>query len=40
MAKRLHAELVVNKKVPRAVAERAEAVAGDLEELVSQKAEA
>lgn len=40
MAKRLHAELVANKKVPRAVAERAEAVAADLEEMVTQKAEA
>jgi hypothetical protein len=40
MAKRLHAELVANRKVPAAVAERAEAVAADLEELLSQKAEA
>ena len=40
MAKRLHAELIANKKVPGAVAERAEAVAADLEELVTQKAEA
>ena len=40
LAKRLHAELLANKKVPRALAERAEAVAGDLEELVTQKAEA
>ena len=40
LAKRLHAELIANKKVPGAVAERAEAVAADLEELVTQKAEA
>jgi hypothetical protein len=40
LAKRLHAELLANRKVPRAVVERAEAVAGDLEELVTQKAEA
>lgn len=40
MAKRLHAELSANKKVPTSVAERAEALAGDLEELVTRKAEA
>jgi hypothetical protein len=37
LAKRLHTELAANKKVPRAVVERAEAVAGDLEELVTPK---
>ncbi len=40
LAKRLHAELAANKKVPRAVAERAEALASDLEELAASKAEA
>lgn len=38
--KRLSAELRANKKIPRALVERAEALAGDLEEVVTQKAEA
>jgi hypothetical protein len=38
--KRLAAELRANKKVPRAVVERADALAQDLEEVVVQKAEA
>jgi hypothetical protein len=40
MAKRLHAELAANKKLPRELAERAEALAGDLEALAAEKAEA
>ena len=40
MAKRLAAEVRANRKVPRAVAERADALATDLEELVTDKAEA
>jgi hypothetical protein len=40
LSKRLVAELAANKKVPRAVVERAEAVAADLEELAAQKADA
>ncbi len=40
LAKRLHAELAANKKIPRAVAERAEALATDLEELAGNKADA
>jgi|APLak6261675434_1056106.scaffolds.fasta_scaffold04214_2 hypothetical protein len=40
LAKRLSAELHSNRKVPSAVRERADALAQDLEELVSQKAEA
>lgn len=40
MGKRLAAELRANKKVPKAVTERADALAADLEELVVDKAEA
>lgn len=41
LAKRLHAELAANKKVPREITERAHALAGDLEELsASTRAEA
>jgi hypothetical protein len=40
LSRRLVAELAANKKVPRAVVERAEAVAADLEELAAQKADA
>jgi len=38
--KRLSAELRANKKIPRGLVDRAEALAGDLEEVVTQKAEA
>jgi hypothetical protein len=38
--KRLSAELRANKKIPRALVDRAEALTGDLEEVVTQKAEA
>lgn len=38
--KRLAAELRANKKIPRALVERADALAQDLEEVVTQKAEA
>ncbi|MBL8918732.1 MAG: hypothetical protein JNJ54_07745 [Myxococcaceae bacterium] len=38
--KRLAAELRANKKVPRAIVERADALAQDLEEVVAKKAEA
>ncbi|MBE2254256.1 MAG: hypothetical protein IAE78_32300 [Myxococcus sp.] len=38
--KRLAAELRANKKIPRALVDRADALAGDLEEVVTQKAEA
>lgn len=38
--KRLAAELRANKKVPRALVERADALSQDLEEVVTQKAEA
>ncbi len=38
--KRLAAELRSNRKVPRALVDRADALAGDLEEVVTQKAEA
>lgn len=40
LSKRLAAELHAHKKVPRAVAERADALAGDLEDLLAKKAEA
>ncbi|MEW5737767.1 MAG: hypothetical protein AB1938_02515 [Myxococcota bacterium] len=40
MSKRLAAELHAHKKVPRAVADRADALAGDLEDLLAKKAEA
>ncbi len=41
LAKRLHAELAANKKVPGAITDRAKALAGDLEELAaSTRAEA
>lgn len=40
LAKRLSAELHAHKKVPKAVAERADALAGDLEELLAKKADA
>lgn len=40
LARRLAAELHANKKVPAAVAERADALAGDLEELAARRAEA
>lgn len=40
LSKRLAAELHASKKVPKAVAERADALAGDLEELLAKKAEA
>jgi hypothetical protein len=39
-SKRLVAELHANKKIPSAIAERAQAVADDLEELLTQKAKA
>lgn len=35
LSKRLHAELAANKKVPQAIAERAKALADDLEELAA-----
>jgi hypothetical protein len=40
LSKRLAAELHANKKVPKAVAERADALASDLEALLAKKAEA
>lgn len=40
LAKRLHAELAASKKTPKDIVERAEALAGDLEELAAGKAEA
>lgn len=40
LAKRLQAELAANKKLPRDLAERAQALAGDLEAIAAQKAEA
>jgi hypothetical protein len=40
LSKRLAAELHAHKKVPKAVAERADALAGDLEALLAKKAEA
>ncbi|MFZ5445738.1 MAG: hypothetical protein ACOZQL_37440 [Myxococcota bacterium] len=40
LAKKLSAELHANRKVPTAIRERADALAQDLEELVSAKAEA
>jgi hypothetical protein len=40
MSKRLAAELHANKKVPKAVSERADALAEDLEGLLTKKAEA
>lgn len=40
LSKRLAAELHASKKVPKAVAERADALAGDLEELLAKKADA
>lgn len=40
LSKRLAAELHANKKVPKAIAERADALASDLEELAAKKAEA
>lgn len=40
LSKRLVAELAANKKIPKAVVERAEALAADLEELAAQKADA
>ncbi|MEW6430700.1 MAG: hypothetical protein AB1730_04255 [Myxococcota bacterium] len=40
LSRRLAAELHAHKKVPRAVAERADALAGDLEGLLAKKAEA
>ncbi|HEY1089171.1 MAG TPA: hypothetical protein VGE37_15810, partial [Archangium sp.] len=39
-AKRLAAELHSNRRVPAAIRERADALVGDLEELVAAKAEA
>jgi hypothetical protein len=40
MAKRLHAELSASRKMPKAVVERAAALAADLEELAARKADA
>jgi hypothetical protein len=40
LAKKLAAEVHANQKVPRAVAERADALVEDLEELAKAKAEA
>jgi hypothetical protein len=40
LSKRLAAELRAHKRVPKAVAERADALAGDLEDLLAKKAEA
>ena len=40
LSKKLAAELRANRKVPTAIRERADALAQDLEELLSQKAEA
>lgn len=40
LAKRLQAELAANKKLPKDLAERAQALAGDLEAIAAQKAEA